>query len=96
MSKWIVTASMLDADPPTLRTITNFEGGEAEALLKFHDVVNSYDHDVTKVTRREIYKYSDRQYLVRVLGRMKQVEYIMQLGELIVDTQDPELSSSFE
>ncbi|MFK0113871.1 hypothetical protein [Streptomyces sp. NPDC091217] len=96
MPKWIVTASMRDADPPTLRTIANFEGDEPQALSKFYGIINSYDRDVTKVTRRQIYKYSDRQYLVRVLGRLKQVEYIMQLGELVVDTKDLSLPSSYE
>ncbi|MEV7393214.1 hypothetical protein [Streptomyces sp. NPDC091215] len=96
MPKWIVIASMLDADPPTLRTIANFEGDETQALSKFHGIINSYDRDVTKVTRREIYQFSDRQYLVRILGRLKQVEYIMQLGELVVDTKDPSLPNSYE
>lgn len=96
MPKWIITAAMLDASPPTLRTIENFEGDESEALTKFRDIISSYDRDVTKVTRREVYRYSERQYLVRILGRMKQVEYIMQLAELVVDTGDPSLPNSLE
>ncbi|MEV7437893.1 hypothetical protein [Streptomyces griseoviridis] len=96
MPKWIITAAMIDATPPTLRTIEIFEGNESEALAKLRDIVSSYARDVTKVTRREVYKYSELQYLVRILGRMKQVEYIMQLAELVVDTDDSSLPNSLE
>ncbi|MFI1377701.1 hypothetical protein ACH4UY_37685 [Streptomyces longwoodensis] len=94
MQKWIVTAAMLDESPATLRTIANFEGSEEQAMSKFHEIINSYDRDVSKVTRREVYKYSERQYLVRTLGRLKEVEYIMQLGEFMGDATNLNSPSS--
>ncbi|MFI1510301.1 hypothetical protein [Streptomyces sp. NPDC020597] len=95
MTKWIVTAALFDiAYPPTLRIVAIFDANEEEARSRFREVLNSYDGGARKVTRREVFKFSDSQYLVRIEGRPGEFDYMMQLGELIVDTQDPELPDS--
>ncbi|MGW6523998.1 hypothetical protein [Streptomyces sp. NPDC054962] len=95
MTKWIITATLLDiAYPPTLRIVAKFEGDEEKARSSFREVLNSYDGDARKVRRREVFKFSDSQYFIHIEGRAKQFDYMMQLGELIVDTQDPELPDS--
>lgn len=92
MTKWIITAALFDiAYPPTLRIVASFEGNEEEARSRFREVLNSYDGEARKVTRREVFSFSDSQCLVRIEGRAKEFKYMMQLGELIADTQDPEL-----
>ncbi|WP_146075762.1 hypothetical protein [Streptomyces sp. Ru62] len=95
MTKWIITAALFDiAYPPTLRIVARFEGNEEEARSRFREVLNSYDGAARKLTRREVFKFSDSQYFVRIEDRPNEFEYMMQLGELIVDTQDPELPDS--
>ncbi|MGW0874242.1 hypothetical protein ACWD3Z_27685 [Streptomyces sp. NPDC002740] len=95
MTKWIMTATLFDiAYPPTLRIVARFEGSDEEARSRFREVLNSYDGAARKVTRREVFKFSDSQYLLRIEGRPMELEYMMQLGELIVDTQDPEFPDS--
>ncbi|MCQ9131145.1 MULTISPECIES: hypothetical protein [Streptomyces] len=93
--KWIITAALFDiAYPPTLRIAASFEGTEEEARFRFRELLNSYDGEARKVTSREVFKFSDNQYLVRVKGRTKEFAYMMQLGEQVVDTRDPELPDS--
>lgn len=93
--KWIITASEFDiAYPPTLRVVARLEGTEEEARSRFREVLNSYDGGAKKVKRREVFKFSDNQYSVCIEDRTKRFNYMMQLGELIADTQDPELPDS--
>jgi hypothetical protein len=81
MPKWIITAHTFDP-PPAMRTVSNIEGDEAEALKELHVIINTYNPVIKKVTRREMYRYSERQYLVRIHGSWNIVEYFIQLGEL--------------
>ena len=95
MKKWIVTVATIDiAYPPILRIVSRLEGSEEEARSSFREIINSYDGDAKKVRRREVLKFSENQYFVRIESHVKKFEYMMQLGELIVDTQDPEISNS--
>ncbi|OQR63438.1 hypothetical protein B6E66_13965 [Streptomyces maremycinicus] len=95
MTKWIITATLFDmAYPPTLRIVASFDGDEEEARSRFREVLNSYEGAARKVRRRQVFKFSDSQYFVRVEGRPGEFDYMMQLGELIADTQDPELPDS--
>ncbi|MEU9247220.1 hypothetical protein [Streptomyces sp. NPDC048385] len=81
MPKWIVTAHTFDP-PPVMRTISEIEGDEAEALKELHANISTYSPVSKKVTHREIYRYSERQYLVRIHSKWNVVEYIIQLGEV--------------
>ncbi|MET7457442.1 hypothetical protein ABZT03_37395 [Streptomyces sp. NPDC005574] len=86
MPKWIITAHTFDP-PPAMRTVSTIEGNEAEALQELLEIARTYNPDIKKVTRREIYRFSERQYLVRIHGSWNEVEYVVQLGELIGETQ---------
>ncbi|MFF3411167.1 hypothetical protein ACFYW8_34210 [Streptomyces sp. NPDC002742] len=87
MPKWIITAHTFDP-PPAMRTVSNIEVNEAEALKELDVVVSTYNPDIMKnVNRREIYRYSERQYFVRIHGSWNIVEYFIQLGELIADSE---------
>jgi hypothetical protein len=84
MPKWIITAHTFDP-PPAMRTVSNVEGNKEEALRELHAILNTYNPDIKKVTRREIYRYSECQYLVRIYGSWNEVEYVIQLSELMAD-----------
>lgn len=86
MSQWIITAHTFDP-PPAMRTVSTIEGNEAVALQRLLEVARTYNPDIKKVTRREIYKFSERQYLVHIHGSSNQVEYVIQLGERLAETQ---------
>ncbi|MEU9272655.1 hypothetical protein AB0E04_45795 [Streptomyces sp. NPDC048251] len=86
MPKWIITAHTFDP-PPMMHTVSNIEGDEKEALKELHVAISTYNPDIKKVTRREIYRYSDHHYLVRIYGSWNQVEYVIQLGELMADSK---------
>ncbi|MFJ4428467.1 hypothetical protein [Streptomyces bobili] len=75
----------------SVRTLAEFEGSAEEALTEFAKRVNTYDRDVTKVKRREVFRCSDRSYFVRVNGRLSVFEYFFQLAELVADTKSPDL-----
>ncbi|MCX5097775.1 hypothetical protein OOK36_56080 [Streptomyces sp. NBC_00365] len=86
MPKWIITAHTFDP-PPAMRTVSTVEGNEAEALQELLEIAKTYNPDIKKVIRREIYRFSEHQYLVRLHGNWNEVEYVVQLGELIAETQ---------
>ncbi len=81
MPKWIITAHTFDP-PPMMHTISEIEGDESEALKEFHTSISTYSPVIKKVTHRDIYRYSERQYLVRIHGKWNMAEYFIQLGEL--------------
>ncbi|WP_214498513.1 hypothetical protein, partial [Streptomyces virginiae] len=94
MSRWIVLVTPVGgvaAEASSVRTLAEFEGSAEEAMARFAKEVNSYDLDVTKVKRREVFKCSDRSYFVRVNGRLLQFEYFFQLAELVADTKSADL-----
>ncbi|MFI8327159.1 hypothetical protein [Streptomyces sp. NPDC085529] len=94
MSRWIVLVSPVGgvaAEGSSVRTLAEFEGSAEEALAEFAKRVNTYDRDVTKVKRREVFRCSDRAYFVRVNGRLHEFEYFFQLAELVADTKSPDL-----
>lgn len=86
MPKWIITTHTFDP-PPAMRTVSTIEGSEDEAILELLNVAKTHNIKIKKVIRREIYRFSERQYLVRLHGNWDQAEYIVQLGELITETQ---------
>ncbi|MER5775521.1 hypothetical protein ABT144_14745 [Streptomyces sp. NPDC002039] len=56
--------------------------------------LDTYEGDVWKVQRREIFKCSERSYVIRVHGRFSQSEYLFQLAELVSDTGNANLPDS--
>ncbi|MFF9607596.1 hypothetical protein ACF1GY_35940 [Streptomyces sp. NPDC014684] len=86
MPKWIITAHTFDP-PPAMHTVSNVDGSEEDALKELHVILNTYNPDIKKVTRREIFRYSERQHLVRIHGNRNIVEYVIQLGELMTDPE---------
>ncbi|MFG1663914.1 hypothetical protein [Streptomyces sp. Y7] len=60
-------------------------------MTEFTKSVDTYDHDVTKVKRREVFRCSDRSYFVRVSGRLSEFEFFFQLAELVADTKSSDL-----
>lgn len=87
MTKWIILASVLDAESSSIRTIASLDCSEEEAFSELSNILNSYDRGVMKVIRREIFKITDRSFLLRISGRLSQSQYIIQLGELVADTK---------
>ncbi|MGX1471249.1 UNVERIFIED_CONTAM: hypothetical protein RKD50_000057 [Streptomyces canus] len=94
MSRWIVVVTPVGgvaAEASSVRTLAEFEGSAEEAMTELAKRVNTYDRDVTKVKRREVFRYSDRAYFVRVNGLLHEFEYFFQLAELVADTKSPDL-----
>jgi hypothetical protein len=79
------------AEASSVRTLAEFEGSAQEAMTEFAKRVNTYDVDVTKVKRREVFRCSDRACFVRVHGRLSRFEYFFQLAELVADTESAAL-----
>ncbi|WP_141689667.1 hypothetical protein [Streptomyces sp. DI166] len=94
MPKWIIVATVLQAEASAVRTLAEFEGDEGDALSKLEKVLNSYDRDVMAVKRREIFKMTDRSYLLRLSGRLSKYEYLVQLGQLVADSKSADLPNS--
>ncbi|MFG1810433.1 hypothetical protein [Streptomyces sp. NPDC049040] len=94
MARWIVLLTQTagyPAEASGVHPLAEFEGSAEEAAAGFAEMVSTYDHDVRKVTRREVFKCSDRSYFVRVKGRIREFEYLFQLAELVADTKSPDL-----
>jgi hypothetical protein len=94
MARWIVLVTATagyPAEASGVRPLAEFEGSAEKAMTDFAEIVNTYDRDVRKVTRREVFRNSDRSYFVRVKGRVREFEYLFQLAELVADTESPEL-----
>lgn len=94
MPRWIVVATVLDAESTRVRNLANLECDEAEAKRKFFEILNTYDRGVSKVIRREIFKFTENSYLVRVSGRMSEVEHFIQMARIVADTKDPDVPDS--
>jgi len=94
MPRWIVLVTPVGgvaAEASSVRTLAEFEGSAEEAMTEFAKSVDTYDRDVAKVKRREVFRCSDRSYFVRVNGRLSEVEYFFRLAELVADTKSPDL-----
>ncbi|MDT0615949.1 hypothetical protein [Streptomyces lancefieldiae] len=86
MARWIVLASLLDAEASSYRTLAELDGSAEEAMAALREEVNTYDRGVMKMVRREVFECSERSYFVRVHGRLSQSECFIQLCELVADT----------
>lgn len=93
MSRWIVLAIPVDGVAETDRdaqTVAEFEGNAEEAEAALLRAANTYAHRLWAVRRREVFKCSDRSYFLRVQGRLATYGFLVQLAELVHDSDaDP-------
>ncbi|MGW7412125.1 hypothetical protein [Streptomyces sp. NPDC054863] len=92
MAQWIVMIRPVEgvaAEGAGMELFGPFQGSPEEASRIFADKVNSYTGELRKVGRREIYKHSDRSYLVRVRGSLSQYSYLFELAERVADAEPP-------
>ncbi|MFF3091860.1 hypothetical protein ACFVRB_43555 [Streptomyces nojiriensis] len=90
MSRWIVLAIPVDGVSESDRnaqTLTEFDGSAEEAETALLQAANAYEHKLWKVRRREIFKCSSQSYFVRIHGRMATYSFLVQLAELVHDTE---------
>ncbi|WP_329273902.1 hypothetical protein [Streptomyces sp. NBC_01451] len=89
MPRWIVlaipVAGVADADSEA-RTVAEFEGSPEEAETALLEAANTYKHGSGKVRRREIFKSSSRSYFIRIQGRWATHSLLVQLAELVHDS----------
>ncbi|MDX2547102.1 hypothetical protein ACOT81_16225 [Streptomyces sp. WI04-05B] len=89
MPRWIVlaipVAGVAEANSEA-RTVAEFEGSPEEAETALLEAANTYRHGGGKVRRREIFKVSSRSYFIRLQGRMATHGLLIQLAELIHDS----------
>ncbi|HET6355415.1 hypothetical protein [Streptomyces sp.] len=68
------------------RTVTEFEGNTEEAETALVRAADTFEHSIWKVRRREIFKCSSRCYFIRIQGRLATYGFLIQLAELIHDS----------
>ncbi|MGW6732337.1 hypothetical protein [Streptomyces sp. NPDC055013] len=68
------------------RTVAEFEGGLEEAEAALLQVAHTYEHGLWKVRRREIFKCSSRSYFIRLQNRLAAYGFLIQLAELVHDS----------
>ncbi|MFF7153516.1 hypothetical protein [Streptomyces sp. NPDC008139] len=99
MARWMVLISPVGGSPHgpyRVDTLTEFEASHEEAPGVFLNLVNTFDRDVRKPRRRQAFKCSERTYVLRVEGYMKQFEYRFELAELVADTAAPHLPDTIQ
>ncbi|MFD9518107.1 hypothetical protein [Streptomyces sp. NPDC059979] len=97
MPRWIVLVSPVGGAPAESYRVAVLEeltGSPEEVMAAFLRNLDTYEGAVWKVKRREIFKCSERSYVVRVHGRFSRSEYLFQLAELVSDTGDADLPAS--
>ncbi|NEC93529.1 hypothetical protein G3I71_49175 [Streptomyces sp. SID12501] len=95
MSRWIVLVSPVGGSPAESYRVAIHEelaGSPEDVEAAFLRILNTYEGEAWKVKRREIFKCSERSYVVRVHGRFSRFEYLFQLAELVSDTGDADLA----
>ncbi|MFF2901162.1 hypothetical protein [Streptomyces sp. NPDC057966] len=89
MPRWIAlavpVAGVAEIDREA-RTVAEFEGSTEEAEAALLQAANAYEHSFWKVRRREIFKCSSRSYFIRLQGRLATYGFLIQLAELVHDS----------
>ncbi|MEU1166959.1 hypothetical protein ABZ372_44220 [Streptomyces sp. NPDC005921] len=89
MTRWIVlavpVAGVADMDREA-QTVAEFEGNAEEAAAALLEAATGFEHGRRKARRREVFKASDRSYFVRLQGRLSTYGFLIQLAELVHDT----------
>ncbi|MFJ5834964.1 hypothetical protein [Streptomyces sp. NPDC093089] len=90
MSRWIVLAIPVDGISEgrsrNARTVAEFDGSAEEAEAALLQAASTFEYDLWKVRRREIFTCSSRSYFVRIEGRMNAYGFLLQLGERVQDS----------
>ncbi|MFE7113217.1 hypothetical protein ACFU98_28060 [Streptomyces sp. NPDC057575] len=89
MPRWIVLAVPVEGVADTdrdARTVAEFEGSAEEAETALVQAATTYEHSRWKVRRREIFKCSSRSYFIRIQGRLATYGFLIQLAELMYDS----------
>ncbi|MFF7363762.1 hypothetical protein [Streptomyces sp. NPDC008125] len=73
------------------RTIAEFEGSVEEAETALLHAAHTHEHGLWKVRRREIFKCSSRSYFIRLRNRLAAYGFLIQLAELIHDSDTKQL-----
>ncbi|MFF6772005.1 hypothetical protein ACFY8W_00370 [Streptomyces sp. NPDC012637] len=81
MSRWIVLGLPVSTDEG-VRTLAEFDGSPEEA----EQAANTFECDLWKVRRREVFRCSDRSHFIRVHGRVNTRSFLIQLAELVHDS----------
>ncbi|MER5375543.1 hypothetical protein [Streptomyces sp. NPDC002553] len=68
------------------QTVAEFEGSTDEAEAALLQAAHTYEHGLWKVRRREIFKCSSRSYFIRLRNRMAAYGFLIQLAELVHDS----------
>ncbi|SBU96224.1 hypothetical protein YW3DRAFT_05714 [Streptomyces sp. MnatMP-M77] len=96
MPRWIVLAvpvsGVSDADQEAQR-VTEFEGSAEEAEKVLLQAAHTYGHTVRKVRRREIFEASKRSYFIRLQNRVATYGFLIQLAELVHDSDTEDQDS---
>ncbi|MFJ6573010.1 hypothetical protein ACIQNU_36950 [Streptomyces sp. NPDC091292] len=90
MSRWIVLAVPVDGVAEAnrdARTVVELEGGPEEAAAALRQAVNTFELGLGKVRRREIFQCGDRSYFLRLHGRLATYGFLVQLAELVHDSE---------
>ncbi|MGW1468999.1 hypothetical protein ACWCPT_32215 [Streptomyces sp. NPDC002308] len=94
MPQWIVLAvpvsGVSDAGRDG-RTVAEFEGSAEEAEAALLHAAHTYEHGLWKVRRREIFKCSSRSYFIRLHNRLAAYGFLIQLAELVHDSDTKQL-----
>ncbi|MEU8520543.1 hypothetical protein [Streptomyces sp. NBC_01216] len=89
MPRWIVLAIPVEGVADTdrgARTVTEFEGSPEDAEAALLRTAHTYEHRLWKVRRREVFRCSGRSCFLRVHGRMATYGFLLQLAELVHDS----------
>lgn len=98
MPRWIVLAVPVSGVAETdrdARTVTEFDGTTEEAEAAVLQAANAYEHSLRKMRRREIFKCSSRSYFVRSQGRLATYGFLIQLAELVHDSDAKAMAQPF-
>ncbi|WP_409235634.1 hypothetical protein [Streptomyces sp. PA5.6] len=85
MSRWIVLGLPVSTDEGVM-TLEELEGSPEDAERALLRAANTFEHGLWKVLRREVFQCSDRSYFIRIHGRMNTHSFLIQLAELIHDS----------
>ncbi|WP_327169486.1 hypothetical protein [Streptomyces subrutilus] len=92
MSRWIVLATPLSGMSDTARdtkVLRELTGTAEEAAHTLLEQAHTFDGRVWKVSRREVFRHTDRSVYLRLTGRFSTFGYLLQLAELVSDSAAP-------
>ncbi|MFF3127823.1 hypothetical protein ACFVRD_37280 [Streptomyces sp. NPDC057908] len=90
MSTWQITAFLLahSSGVQSLNHIEEFSGTAEEAQERLLQQTKTYTNDVSKEVRRRVFAYQHKTaYRVEVEGKWSTEEYLLELSELVFDSQ---------